>query len=112
MVGELVGFGPQRDEASLSSTTLSLRKTLTWEHKSNVFFPCFGGWGVIFLGLYLTPMLEAFCYSFPFPDSLSVVESNCKIDLNTKAGQQQRSVLPGGAELGTLFLLPVPNQNM
>lgn len=37
--GQIVGLGPRRDEASLSSTALSLRKTLHWRSIHSVPLP-------------------------------------------------------------------------
>lgn len=64
--GKIVGLGPRRDEASLSSTAFSLRKTLHWGSTCSVPLPHVQCKGAAFLGPHLSPTPGAWWSSLPF----------------------------------------------
>lgn len=63
---KIVGLGPRRGEASLSSTALSLRKTLHWGSAPSVPLPPCSVQGCCLTGSCLSPTPGAQCSSLPF----------------------------------------------
>lgn len=95
---EIVGFGPRRGEASLSSTTRSLRKMPHWGSVPRVPLPSRSAQGCCLSGSCLRPTPGARCLSLsfsPHPPLVFPRQQASPGHLQPKVHQEQRECLGG-----------------